>query len=80
MSDIPPLSIALRAERDSLGGWVIQCGQAVAEIAPHGDRFGAHELRMPRAGFRIHRKLAEAAALTLIEEGWVGHGHQEDRS
>ncbi len=77
MRNTPRISISLSAERDERGGWAIRCGEALCEIVPHGDRYGAHELRMPKAGFRIQRKLAEAAALTLIDEGWVRAGGGE---
>ncbi len=65
------LTLLVVAVRRTNGAWQIRCGDAIAEVRPNGDRFGAHELVLPKVGLRIQRALSEAVAITLIEEGFV---------
>jgi hypothetical protein len=69
---IPTLSLLLCINRTEDGAWTIRCGEAIGRIVPNGDRYGATELKMPRAGFRIQRKLVEAACVTLVDEKFIG--------
>lgn len=40
---------------------------ATAELRLNADRFGAHEILMPKCGLVVERRLAEAALLALLE-------------
>jgi hypothetical protein len=48
-------------------GWAFSCNDDAAEIRLNADRYGAHEVKMPKGGIELERALVESALLTVLD-------------